>query len=104
MVSYDDHVQLAVADIPGIIKDAHRDKVRLFRSHLVSDRCNVILCLQGLGISFLRHIERCDCLLYVIDLSQCDPEEQFEILKYELEQYSPGNIIHLWLTMLWPWK
>ena len=45
---------------------------------------------QGLGISFLRHIERCVCLIYVIDLSQPDPVQQFETLKYELEQYQPG--------------
>merc|ERR1712029_114200 len=67
MVPYDDGVQLAVADIPGIIADAHKDK--------------------GLGIEFLRHIERCACLLYVIDMSQQDPFHQFETLKFELGQY-----------------
>ena len=28
IVAYDDHVQMSVADIPGIIKDAHKNKVR----------------------------------------------------------------------------
>jgi len=59
-----------VADIPGLIKDAHKNR--------------------GLGISFLRHIERCACLLYVIDLSHSEPWTQLNDLKYELEQYKPG--------------
>ena len=70
MVPYDDYVQISVADIPGIIKDAHKNK--------------------GLGISFLRHIERCLCLLYVIDMSQNDAFSDLQTLKYELEQYRPG--------------
>ena len=67
MVPYDDGEQVAVADIPGIIKDAHKNK--------------------GLGIDFLRHVERCSCLLYVIDMSQPDPIDQFESLKHELRHY-----------------
>lgn len=59
-----------MADIPGLIPDAHKNR--------------------GLGISFLRHIERCVCLLYVIDLSVDEPWTQLEHLKYELEQYKPG--------------
>lgn len=70
MVSYDDHVQIPVADIPGLIKDAHKNR--------------------GLGISFLRHIERCKCLLFVVDLSYDEPWTQVTDLKYELEQYKPG--------------
>lgn len=59
-----------VADIPGLIKDAHKNR--------------------GLGISFLRHIERCKCLLFVVDLSYDEPWTQVTDLKYELEQYKPG--------------
>lgn len=70
MVEYDDYVQVAVADIPGLIKDAHKNR--------------------GLGFQFLRHIERCLCLLYVLDLSVEEPWTQLSDLKYELEQYSPG--------------
>ncbi|XP_047469034.1 mitochondrial ribosome-associated GTPase 2-like isoform X4 [Penaeus chinensis] len=70
MIHYADHHQLAVADIPGLIEGAHRN--------------------HGLGITFLRHIERCRCLLYVLDASQPEPWEQLRILKYELEQYQEG--------------
>ena len=61
---------ISVADIPGLIPGAHENK--------------------GLGISFLRHIQRCICLLYVIDLSVSEPWKQLEALKYELEQYQEG--------------
>ncbi|KFM74067.1 GTP-binding protein 5, partial [Stegodyphus mimosarum] len=70
IVHYDDYVQLAIADLPGLIPGAHENR--------------------GLGISFLRHIERCVGILYVIDLSQNSPVDQLEHLKYELEQYQPG--------------
>jgi len=67
MVPYDDGVQLAVADIPGIIAGAHKN--------------------EGLGISFLRHVERCACLLYIIDVARADAFEQLEALQFELGQY-----------------
>ena len=70
MIPYQDGLQIPVADIPGIVKDAHKD--------------------NGMGISFLRHIERCRCLLFVIDMAQPDPLDQLNCLKYELEQYLPG--------------
>lgn len=61
---------LAVADIPGIIRGAHRNK--------------------GLGLSFLRHIERCRFFLIVVDLSLPEPWTQVDDLKYELEKYEEG--------------
>ncbi|XP_038659462.1 mitochondrial ribosome-associated GTPase 2 isoform X2 [Scyliorhinus canicula] len=70
VIHYQDFEQIAVADIPGIIRGAHRNK--------------------GLGISFLRHIERCRFLLFVLDLSIPEPWQQLEDLKYELEQYERG--------------
>ncbi|XP_046444665.1 GTPase Obg-like isoform X1 [Daphnia pulex] len=69
VVKYDDLQQVTVADIPGLIAGAHRNR--------------------GLGIAFLRHIERCLCLLYVVDASLPEPWQQLEVLRYELEQYDP---------------
>jgi len=59
-----------VADIPGLIRGAHQNR--------------------GLGMAFLRHIERCCFLLYVVDLSVSQPWIQLQDLKYELEQYKKG--------------
>ncbi|XP_040920284.1 mitochondrial ribosome-associated GTPase 2 [Toxotes jaculatrix] len=70
IVNYRDHEQVAVADIPGIIRGAHLNR--------------------GLGISFLRHIERCRFLLFVLDLSTPEPWTQLQHLRYELDQYEPG--------------
>ncbi len=70
MVEYDDLEQVAVADLPGLIRGAHLNR--------------------GLGHSFLRHIERCSCLLYVLDLSSKEPWTQLYDLQYELEQYKEG--------------
>lgn len=70
IVEYEDYEQVAVADIPGLIKGAHMN--------------------YGLGFSFLRHIERCVCLLYVLDLSVEEPWTQLSDLQHELEQYQEG--------------
>ncbi|KAK2520666.1 Mtg2 [Columba guinea] len=70
VVCYQDYEQVAVADIPGLIKGAHQNR--------------------GLGMAFLRHIERCRFLLYVVDLSVSQPWIQLQDLKYELEQYKKG--------------
>ncbi len=60
-----------VADIPGIIEGAHEG--------------------HGLGIQFLRHIERTRLLAHLVDVSESsgrDPVEDFEIIMKELASYS----------------
>lgn len=71
-IEYDDYSRVYIADIPGIIKDAHKNK--------------------GLGFSFLKHIERTSVLVFVIDISKeirDDPYEDFMTLQDELRSYDP---------------
>ncbi|XP_037009450.2 mitochondrial ribosome-associated GTPase 2 isoform X3 [Artibeus jamaicensis] len=70
IVHYEDHQQIAVADVPGLIRGAHQNR--------------------GLGLAFLRHIERCGFLLFVLDLAAPEPWAQLEDLKFELEKYQQG--------------
>ena len=58
-----------VADIPGLVPGAHMNK--------------------GLGLSFLKHVERCTSLLYVLDASCSDPDlcSQLHTLQNELNCY-----------------
>ena len=72
VVHFDTHHHILIADIPGILENAHLNK--------------------GLGLEFLRHIERTSILLYLIELSpfeERDPFEEFLILRKELEAYNP---------------
>ncbi len=67
---YDD--SFVMADIPGIIEGAHEG--------------------QGLGLEFLRHIERTKLLIHVVDVSSVEGRdiiEDFEKINEELERYSP---------------
>ncbi|KAL7298486.1 hypothetical protein TKK_0008267 [Trichogramma kaykai] len=68
MIQYDDYEQIAVADLPGLIPDSHLNK--------------------GLGITFLKHAERCAALLFIIDVSQKEPWTHIEILLYEISQFN----------------
>lgn len=71
VVSYGDGKTFVVADIPGIIEGAHEG--------------------AGLGIQFLRHVERTKLLIHLIDLSPAtgrDPLDDYETLNRELEAYS----------------
>lgn len=68
MVQYDDYEQIAIADLPGLIEDSHKNR--------------------GLGIMFLKHAERCSALLFIIDISQVTPWEDLETLRYEIRQFS----------------
>lgn len=69
VVKVDEFRSFVMADIPGIIEGAHEGK--------------------GLGLKFLRHIERTKIILYMIDMaSHRDPIYQLETLKKELKNYS----------------
>lgn len=69
MVSYRGKASFVMADIPGIIEGASAGK--------------------GLGMRFLRHIERNACLLFLVPFDAADIVEQYQILLNELEQYNP---------------
>ncbi len=69
VVEYSDSVVYKIADIPGIIEGAHLG--------------------HGLGLSFLQHIERVKCILYIIDCSEQDLKYTLDLLKSELTTYNP---------------
>ncbi|MFL3663401.1 MAG: GTPase ObgE [Flavobacteriales bacterium] len=69
IVSYRDYRSFVMADIPGIIEGAHEGK--------------------GLGIRFLRHIERNAVLLFLIPADSKNINEEYEILLNELKAYNP---------------
>ena len=43
---------------------------------------------KGLGITFLKHAERCAALLFIVDISQEEPWTHFEMLQYEISQFN----------------
>lgn len=69
IVSYHDNQSFIMADIPGIIEGAHEGK--------------------GLGLRFLRHIERNALLLFMVPADSDDILKEYEILLNELRQYNP---------------
>lgn len=69
IVSYRDHRSFVMADIPGIIEGAHKGK--------------------GIGLRFLRHIERNSVLLFMIPADSDDIAQEYEILLNELKQFNP---------------
>ena len=66
-IEYPDYWNLKLADMPGIVKGAHQN--------------------MGLGLRFLRHIERNHVFVYVIDLAGAAPWDDLATLQNELEQY-----------------
>jgi len=68
VASYDDK-EITLADIPGLIEGAHEG--------------------TGLGIQFLKHIERCKTLLHLIDITNTDLVKSYNQVKNELKEYKP---------------
>lgn len=66
-VGYDSFV---MADIPGLVEGAHEG--------------------VGLGLEFLRHVERTRLLIHVVDASQPDPAHSVAVIDAELEAYEPS--------------
>ncbi len=69
IVSYRGHRSFVMADIPGIIEGAAEGK--------------------GLGIRFLRHIERNSTLLFMVPANSEDVKKEYDILLNELKKYNP---------------
>lgn len=69
IVGYHDNRSFVMADIPGIIEGAHEGK--------------------GLGLRFLRHIERNSTLLFMVPADSKDIRKEYQILLNELQQYNP---------------
>lgn len=72
VVKYGEMMSFVIADIPGIIEGAHKG--------------------TGLGLQFLRHVERTRILLHMVDISdmaQGDPVDNLEMLNRELALFSP---------------
>ena len=73
IVKYRDYRSFVMADIPGIIEGAHTGK--------------------GLGLRFLRHIERNSLLLFMIAADSPDIHEEYRVLLNELKQFNPELLL-----------
>lgn len=69
IVRYAEGKSFTVADIPGLIAGAHQGK--------------------GLGVQFLRHIERTKVLVFLIESTSEDPKKDYKVLLNELKEYKP---------------
>jgi GTP-binding protein len=69
IVKVGDFDSFVMIDIPGLIEGAYAGK--------------------GMGKDFLRHVERCRVLLFLVDVTQPDPAESYATLRNELLRYDP---------------
>lgn len=69
LVRLDERDAFVMVDIPGLIEGAHEGR--------------------GMGKEFLRHVERCRVLLFMIDVLQPDPAASYQMLRSELMHYDP---------------
>ena len=82
IIEFSSLVRASLADIPGLIEGAHEN--------------------VGLGHNFLRHIMRCDLLLFVVDVAGVDmrdPVEDVETLRKEIKMYSEELASRDWLLI-----
>ena len=70
VVQMKNYQNFILADIPGLIQDAHMGK--------------------GLGIEFLRHVQRTKVLVFLLDVTSPELREQFTSLKKEMRLFDPG--------------
>lgn len=83
IVQFNQEQRLLIADIPGLIDKASENK--------------------GLGMAFLRHVERTSALIFMIELApyqERDPFEEFLMLRRELEAYNPALLEKPFLVAL----
>ncbi len=82
-IECEDYSRIFIADIPGIIEGAHRNR--------------------GLGFEFLRHIERTKLLLFILDASGIDgrnPVDDYKVLREEIKLYNPEMLERPYLIVL----
>ncbi len=70
LVRYGEYQSFVIADMPGLIEGAHAGK--------------------GLGIQFLRHIERTRVLVFLIESIAGNPLAQYRTLRHELSEFNPA--------------
>ncbi len=73
IVRYHDNRSFVMADIPGIIEGAHEGK--------------------GIGMRFLRHIERNSVLLFMVSCEEADVAKGYKVLLNELKEYNPELLV-----------
>ncbi|HEX2030041.1 MAG TPA: GTPase ObgE [Actinomycetota bacterium] len=78
-VAEDGERRFLVADVPGLVEDAHRGK--------------------GLGDRFLRHVSRCRVLSFVVDLASEDPVADLATVRREVEAYDPELASRPWMVV-----
>jgi GTP-binding protein len=82
-IQLQNYTRIFIADIPGIIENAHANK--------------------GLGFEFLRHIERTKLLLFILDASGIDgrnPSDDYRVLRQELKAFNPDLLERPFLVVL----